>query len=158
MFPWRYCVHDKLGSRHIHVESDSLEQTRALGARMAAEVTPGTVFALEGDLGCGKTEFVRGFVHHLAPDAAVRSPSFNLVNSYPCALMPLYHFDFYRLGDASELIEIGFEDYLRANGVCLIEWADMFIQELPALQTIRLVFTDCGPTKRRIEIIPPPSC
>jgi tRNA threonylcarbamoyladenosine biosynthesis protein TsaE len=150
-------VHDKLGSYPLRFESGALEQTRSLGARMAEVVGGGTVLALVGDLGCGKTEFVRGFVRHLAPDAAVRSPSFNLVNSYACARMPLYHFDFYRLGDASELIEIGFEDYLRANGVCLIEWADMFIQELPPLQTIRIDFTDCGPTQRLIEITPPPA-
>ena len=137
------------------VESHSLEQTRAFAAKLARRVTPGAVIALNGDLGCGKTEFVRGFVHALNPVAAVHSPTFTVVNAYQTPRFPVYQFDVYRLGDGAELIEIGFEEYVAASGVCLIEWAELFAEELPSEVTYHLCFTDCGPTLRRIELIEP---
>jgi tRNA threonylcarbamoyl adenosine modification protein YjeE len=129
----------------------SAMETRALGARVAAGATAGDCFALEGGLGAGKTEFVRGFVASLAPSSAVKSPSFSILNIYETAAFPVYHFDFYRLADASELLEIGFEEYVSGVGVCLIEWGTMFPEVLPkGARTIR--FRDIGGDKREIEI------
>ena len=129
---------------------NSVEETRGFGAQVAAITSPGDVFALEGDLGTGKTEFVRGFVGVLAPQTIVRSPSFAIVNIYPTPAFPVYHFDFYRLADQSELIEIGFDDYAAGNGTCIIEWGTMFPDALPAI-TRHIRFTDKGITRREIE-------
>ncbi len=132
------------------VNTNSVEQTRNIAARLARKTSPGQVFALAGDLGSGKTEFVRGFVHELSPDAQVRSPTFSIVNTYPDGPFPVFHFDFYRLGDPSELDQIGFEEYVNGQGVCLIEWASMFQECLPK-HTIIISFTDTGLETRRIE-------
>ncbi|KMQ51564.1 TsaE protein, required for threonylcarbamoyladenosine t(6)A37 formation in tRNA [Chitinispirillum alkaliphilum] len=131
-------------------ESKSAEETRKLGAALARKAAPGNVFALVGDLGCGKTEFVRGFVHELFPEAVVRSPTFSIVNSYGPSSFPLYHFDFYRLCDFSELDQIGFEEYVASEGVCLIEWADMFSDCLPP-GTIIIEFLQTDLDKRTIK-------
>jgi tRNA threonylcarbamoyladenosine biosynthesis protein TsaE len=106
---------------------------------------------LEGDLGAGKTEFVRGFVAALAPSAAVKSPSFSILNIYETARFPVYHFDFYRLADASELLEIGFDEYVSGRGVCCIEWGTMFPEVLPGEAKI-VRFRDIDVDKREIEI------
>ncbi len=133
------------------VETRSVEATRAEGARVAAVAVPGDIYALVGELGAGKTEFVRGFVAALAPEASVRSPSFTIVNVYETPRFPVYHFDFYRLSDPSELHEIGFAEYLAGGGVCLIEWADLVAGELPE-EGVRVVrFTDPGEGIRVIE-------
>jgi tRNA threonylcarbamoyladenosine biosynthesis protein TsaE len=133
------------------IVSHSVEQTRAVGAMTAQAAHRGEVYALVGDLGAGKTEFVRGFVAALTSDAAVRSPSFSILNVYPTPGFAVFHFDFYRLADPTELVEIGFPDYLRQDGVCLIEWADRFPDALPG-ESRFVRFTDEGPRERRIEI------
>ena len=133
----------------IHTAA-SVEDTRRFGSRVAAIAVPDDVFALDGDLGTGKTEFVRGFVGALAPAVIVRSPSFALVHRYVTPAFPVFHFDFYRLSDVSELIEIGFEEYLSGNGVCIIEWATMFTDALPAA-TRYIRFRDRGISLREIE-------
>jgi len=111
--------------------SSSVEETRALGARLAKIAQPGDVFSLDGDLGSGKTEFVRGFVEALSGSADVRSPTFSIVNTYQAPKFPVYHFDFYRIEDQRELTSIGFDEYITGDGVCLIEWGTMFIKALP---------------------------
>lgn len=139
----------------MKIVTKSTEETRAVGARIAQSARPGDIYALIGELGTGKTELVRGFVAALEPDAPVRSPSFTLLNIYETPRFAVYHFDFYRLNEPGELTEIGLNEYLSADGVCLIEWADMFIDELPpeSLHTIR--FEDAGGDRRRIEIAGP---
>ncbi|MFP4165103.1 MAG: tRNA (adenosine(37)-N6)-threonylcarbamoyltransferase complex ATPase subunit type 1 TsaE [Chitinispirillaceae bacterium] len=130
--------------------TSSVDETRALGARLAREARPGDVYALEGDLGTGKTEFVRGFVGELIPGAAVRSPTFSIVNTYSSPRFAVYHFDFYRLGDPAELDDIGFDEYTAGDGVCLIEWAAMFEDYLP--ETTKVIrFRDQGELERSIE-------
>ena len=127
-----------------------MEETRAIGARFAGASRPGCLYVLEGELGAGKTEFVRGFVAALNPDAAVRSPSFSLCNIYETGSFTVYHFDFYRLADATELGEIGFDEYATDDGVCLVEWGTLFPEVLPPhAQVIR--FTDLGGGDRDIE-------
>ena len=131
--------------------SKSTEQTREYGARLAARARPGDVYVLSGGLGAGKTEFVRGFVGALDPDAPVRSPSFALVYTYATARFPVFHFDFYRLVDQSELTEIGFDEYLAQDGVCLIEWGERFADVLPE-GARRVTFDDSRPDRRVIAL------
>ncbi len=131
----------------------SVAETRALGARLAHEAVPGSCFALCGALGSGKTELVRGFVEALSAGETVRSPSFSLVHSYAAPHFPVHHFDFYRLTDAEELYEIGFHDYIsNPAAVCLIEWADIFPDVLPA-HTVWVRFTDGESASVRIVTI-----
>ena len=133
----------------MDIHSTSVEETRRAGARLAASAKAGDIYALIGELGTGKTEFVRGFVASLCAGCAVRSPTFTLVNIYDTPAYPVYHFDFYRLKKAEELIEIGFHEYVQGDGVCFIEWADMFPEAIPsAVQQIR--FTDMGNGQRLI--------
>jgi tRNA threonylcarbamoyladenosine biosynthesis protein TsaE len=134
----------------MHFESRSVEDTRRFGAQVASCVQAGDIFALEGELGAGKTEFVRGLVAALGGQAVVRSPSFPILNIYQTTKIPVYHFDFYRMSDCAELDEIGFYEYISGDGICLIEWGTMFADILPAHTKI-LRFKDYGENSRRIE-------
>lgn len=129
----------------------SAAATRALGARIASLSKPGDVFVLEGELGAGKTEFARGFVTSLNPAAPVKSPSFSILNIYETKEFPVYHFDFYRITDATEFGEIGFDDYADGSGVCLIEWGTLFPNVLPKGATI-IRFHDAGNGVREIDM------
>lgn len=125
---------------------------RELGASLAGVARFGDVYGLVGPLGAGKTELVRGFVAVLEAGAVVRSPSFPIVNRYPIPDGLVYHFDFYRINKAEELLEIGFAEYcVEANAICLIEWADMFIDDLP-LHTKYIKITDRGDGCRLVDI------
>jgi tRNA threonylcarbamoyladenosine biosynthesis protein TsaE len=133
-------------------ESKSVEDTRKIGAQLAEKLHAGDVFALEGDLGAGKTEFVRGLVAALGGSVVVRSPSFSILNIYQAAVMPVYHFDFYRMVDSDELYEIGFYEYIAGDGISLIEWATMFAEVLPP-NTKVLRFCDKGENLRQINFL-----
>ncbi len=99
-------------------------ETEALGERLARNLPPGgAVVALYGELGAGKTAFVRGMARGLGVTAQVVSPTFTIVNEYP-GPRELFHFDMYRLGGADELFDIGWEDYLARDGVCAVEWSE----------------------------------
>ena len=87
--------------------------------------------ALFGDLGVGKTAFVRGFASIVAPGAAVRSPTFSLVNEYRARPLSLFHFDMYRIESEDDLLSIGFDDYLMRDGFCLTEWSENIIDFIP---------------------------
>ena len=99
-------------------------ETEALGARLAAVLTPGAVVAYRGGLGMGKTAFTRGLARGLGYAGRVTSPTFTIVNEYEGGRLPLFHFDMYRLADAEELFDIGWEDYLDRGGVCAVEWSE----------------------------------
>ena len=100
-------------------------ETEAAGAALAKTLAAGAVVALYGDLGAGKTCFVRGLARGLGIDARVSSPTFTIVNEYRAATgKELFHFDMYRLGSADELFDIGWEDYLRRGAVCAVEWSE----------------------------------
>ena len=99
------------------------EETEAVGAALAETLRPGDVVALYGDLGAGKTAFVRGLARGLGVWETVSSPTFTIVNEYP-GKIPLFHFDMYRLRDEQELFDIGWEDYLDRGGVCAREWSE----------------------------------
>ena len=111
--------------------SHSPAETFAFGEQVAEGVRPGDVLALSGDLGAGKTHFVKGLAAGLGIVAAVTSPTFTLIHEYPGGRLPLFHFDFYRLDSEDDLLRIGFDDYLDAGGVLAIEWAEKFPALLP---------------------------
>ena len=113
------------------------EETEALGARLARALEPGAVVAFTGDLGAGKTAFVRGLARGLDVRDRVTSPTFTIVNEYEGGRLPLFHFDLYRLGCADELFDIGWEDYLARGGVCAVEWSER-MEELLEPGTIRV--------------------
>lgn len=133
------------------LSTSSADGTRSIGARVAKGAVAGDVYCLDGDLGTGKTEFVRGFVGELDKTNRVRSPSFSIVNTYSTPRFAVYHFDFYRLCDVSELDNIGFHEYITGNGVCLIEWATLFPSVLP-LNSRRIVLRDLGSCSRELDL------
>lgn len=104
--------------------SDSPARTEALGQALARTLQPGDVIALRGGLGAGKTAFTRGLARGLGVEGPVTSPTYTIVNEYPEGRLPLFHFDMYRLTDAEELFDLGWEDYLRRRGVCAVEWSE----------------------------------
>lgn len=112
----------------IEKRSGSPEQTRQFGKKMATFLSAGDTVLLQGELGAGKTEFVKGIAEGLGVAERVTSPTFTLLHVYQ-GTMPVYHFDLYRLVQPEELFEIGFEDY--HDGVTIIEWPERFPREMP---------------------------
>ena len=109
----------------------SAEETFAFGQKLAQAARPGQVICLEGDLGAGKTIFAKGFAGGLGITEPVSSPTFTIVQEYGEGRIPLYHFDAYRIADPDEMEEIGFDEYLFGEGVCLIEWAGQVEDLIP---------------------------
>lgn len=117
------------------IESFSAEETYALGEKIGQEARPGQVYTLIGDLGVGKTVFTQGVATGLGITEPVSSPTFTIVQIYEEGRMPFYHFDVYRIGDAEEMEEVGFEDCIYGEGLCLIEWANLIEEILPPAYT-----------------------
>jgi len=115
----------------VVLESESAEETHALGEKLGAVVTPGQVCTLIGDLGVGKTVFTQGLAKGLGISGPVNSPTFTILQVYEEGRIPFYHFDVYRIGDVEEMDEIGYEDCIYGQGVCLIEWANLIEEILP---------------------------
>lgn len=135
----------------LKVISHSEEETTALAAKLAPALRPGDVLVLQGELGAGKTEFVRGLAAALGLDTdQVNSPTYTIVNEYP-GERPLFHFDLYRLGDPSELYEVGWDDYLGREGLIAIEWGERAGEMLPA-RYYHLRFGIVSDTEREITI------
>lgn len=111
--------------------STNPEETRAIAKEIARGLAPGSVLILTGDLGAGKTEFVKGLAKGLGIDDPVTSPTFTLVHEYRGAQVTLYHLDLYRLNSEKELDEIGFDDCLSAGGICVVEWGNKYPARLP---------------------------
>ncbi len=115
--------------------SSSVQETEAFGAALANEFNTRSelppFLALFGDLGVGKTAFVRGFASVIAPNAIVRSPTFALVNEYRSKPRSLFHFDMYRIETEEDLESIGFYDYFNRGGICLVEWSENIPYALP---------------------------
>lgn len=112
-------------------ESFSEEMTFNIGKELGKKADKGEIICLEGDLGVGKTVFTKGFAEGLDIEDNIDSPTFTIVQEYLEGRIPLYHFDVYRIGDISEMDEIGYEDYFFGEGVCLIEWASRIEELLP---------------------------
>lgn len=111
--------------------TNSADETKALAAKLAGVLEAGAVITLDGDLGAGKTQFTQGLAAALGVADAVTSPTFNLMVVYDGGRLPLYHFDLYRLEDPLELEDVGFYEYVEADGVACIEWAVKFPEEMP---------------------------
>ena len=106
--------------------SNSPGETEAIGRQVAKDLEAGSVLALKGELGSGKTLFTKGLVAGLGSSAAVTSPTFTIVHEYQGGRLPIYHFDFFRLENRESADRLGLEDYFFGDGICVIEWADRF--------------------------------
>lgn len=133
----------------------SEDETAQLAAKLARNAVTGTLYALSGDLGAGKSAFARGFIQSLLGPIDVPSPTFTLVQQYDAPASPLYHFDLYRLRDPDEIFELGWDEAL-ADGICLIEWPDRAGPYLPA-RVISINITTLPDESRKIIIHDPRS-
>lgn len=136
------------------LESFSEKDTAAIGEKIGSGAVPGSVYALNGDLGTGKTVFTKGFGRGLGISEVINSPTFTILKTYHSGRMPLYHFDVYRIGDISEMDEIGYEDCFFGEGVSLVEWADNIKEIMPEDTTYITIKKDIdkGPDFREIII------
>jgi tRNA threonylcarbamoyladenosine biosynthesis protein TsaE len=125
-------------------------ETEALGARLAAVLPGGSVVAMYGDLGAGKTAFVRGMARGMGLTCRVSSPTFTIVNEY-LGDRELIHFDMYRLSGADELFDIGWEDYLARGAVCAVEWSEN-VEDAFFGDEIRVTIEKLSDTERKITI------
>ncbi len=142
----------------LTLKTTSAAETEAAGASLAKAMLEDNSLppfvALYGDLGVGKTAFVRGFATVVAPEALVRSPTFALVNEYRGKQTRLFHFDMYRIADEDDLYSIGYEDYLARDGICLVEWSENIPYAIPAHHLrVEIVKDDPNaPDSREIKI------
>ena len=126
------------------------EETERLGECLAAKLQPGDVIAFYGDLGAGKTAFTRGLARGLGVMAPVTSPTYTIVNEYLGGVMPLFHFDMYRLTSSEDLWGIGWDDYLDRGGVCAVEWSENVADAMEDAVVVTL--EKIGDEQRRITI------
>jgi tRNA threonylcarbamoyladenosine biosynthesis protein TsaE len=135
------------------IDVQSLDETEALGRRLAAFLFPGAVVALIGALGAGKTHLVRAIAEGLdvPSPAVVNSPTFVLIQEYQARLR-IYHFDAFRLASEAEFADLGVHEYFQGNGVCLVEWADKVPTCLPT-ERLEIRITITGEKSRRFEIV-----
>lgn len=130
-------------------KSHSGEETAKIATEFANNVHPGAVICLRGEMGAGKTVFTAGLCRALGVEDYVTSPTFTVVNEYDGKDLRIYHFDMYRIEDEDELLEIGFEEYLNAGGVCIIEWPQNTEKSLPK-HRIEITIQKCGENEREI--------
>jgi tRNA threonylcarbamoyladenosine biosynthesis protein TsaE len=136
--------------------SSSEEETIKIGEELGKSLKPGTIIGLNGELGTGKTVFVKGIARGLNTQEEPNSPTFVIMNKYE-GRIPLYHFDLYRISSAEELEGIGYEDYFYGNGVTVVEWSDR-VKEIFPDKTIKVEITipvepdDKAETIRKINI------
>ena len=128
--------------------TNSEKETETIGEQFGRRVKDGTVVAMYGDLGAGKTAFVRGMARGMGIDARVSSPTFTIVNEY-LGERTLIHFDMYRLGSADELFDIGWEDYLARGAVCAVEWSEN-VEDAFFGDEVRLTIEKLSDTGRKI--------
>jgi len=134
----------------FHIISNSSDETKNLGQRLAGLLQPGDILCLFGDLGSGKTTLIKGLAQGLnVPEAQVNSPTFVLLNVYE-GKMPVYHFDFYRLETQPQIAAIGYDEFLYGQGVSVIEWAERFGVLIPK-EFLGIKLTHQGFSKRGLE-------
>ncbi len=132
--------------------SDSADATETLAAGLAASLRAGAVIALEGDLGAGKTQFVRGLVRGLGGDTRlVCSPTYVLLNIYPTPTLVVYHLDAYRLSGVDDFEQIGFPEILEQGGIVVVEWASR-VEALIPKDAVRISINSIDQTRREIGI------
>ena len=132
--------------------STSVEMTEAIGQALAKRLQPGDIIAFYGDLGAGKTAFTRGLSESLGIHEMVTSPTYTIVNEYLSGKLPLFHFDMYRLNDADDLFDIGWEDYLARGGICAVEWSERVEEALYDAIRVTIYKDADNPDHRRITI------
>lgn len=118
-----------MGKKIIFIKNET--ETQKFGYELAANLKPGTVIALVGDLGTGKTALTKAIAVGMGIDDVITSPTFNIVKEYNSGRIPLYHFDVYRIGDIDEMYELGYEEYFYGEGICIVEWADVIEEIIP---------------------------
>ena len=140
--------------RDMITETHNSKETYELGFNMGKSAKAGDVYCLDGDLGVGKTVFTQGFAKGLGINEPINSPTFTIVQEYHEGRLPLYHFDVYRIGDITEMDEIGYEEYFYSEGVCLIEWGNLISEIMPENATYITISKDLskGFDYRRIEV------
>ena len=137
--------------------STSVAQTEAVAAELASTLRGGECVALYGDLGAGKTQFVRGLVRGLGGNSrTVSSPTFVLLNVYDSGRLKVFHLDAYRVGGADDFESIGFGELLEQRGVVVVEWAQRVASLLPSA-TLHVTISTIAESDRHIEIVIPPS-
>ncbi|MEG2315632.1 MAG: tRNA (adenosine(37)-N6)-threonylcarbamoyltransferase complex ATPase subunit type 1 TsaE [Clostridia bacterium] len=134
---------------HTH----SVEETRALGARLASQLLPGDVLLLLGDMGAGKSELTRGIARGLGITGYVTSPTFTIMQLHDTGRLPLYHFDWYRLNSAAELYELSMDEYLYGEGVAVVEWPSRAEDAIPETN-LQITLTPVGEDERLIALLP----
>ncbi len=127
-------------------------ETHRFAAALAAELRPGAVLALHGDLGAGKTCLVQGLACALGIRGAVNSPTFTLINEHGGGRLPLYHIDLYRINGPAEALGLGLDDYLLGQGITAIEWAERIAPLLPRTTIHIRLEAGAAPDERRITI------
>ena len=133
------------------VISRSEADTERAGEALSRGLKPGSVVAMYGDLGAGKTAFVRGMARGMGISCRVSSPTFTIVNEYAGNGRELLHFDLYRLGSADELLDIGWDDYLARGAVCAVEWSEN-AEDIFDGSEVTVSITKTSDTEREIEI------
>lgn len=135
-------------------ETHNSKETYEIGFNMGKSAKAGDVYCLDGDLGVGKTVFTQGFAKGLGINEPINSPTFTIVQEYHEGRLPLYHFDVYRIGDITEMDEIGYEEYFYSEAVCLIEGGNLISEIMPENATYITISKDLskGFDYRRIEV------
>ena len=133
------------------ITSRSVEDTMKLAENIESEKFPGMIICLDGELGSGKTVFVKGFAKSLGLEENITSPTFNIVKEYQTGEMPLYHMDVYRLEENDD--SIGFKDYFNSNGITIVEWAELIENILPD-ERLDIKFKVIDENTRIIKLIP----
>lgn len=134
----------------LHIASE--KETEKLGEAMGRVAVPGTVIALIGDLGTGKTTLTKSIARGLGVTETVTSPTFNIIREYRSGRIPLFHFDVYRIADPEEMYELGYEEYFYGDGVCVVEWADLIEELLPEDAVIIRIDRGAGEEEREYRI------
>jgi tRNA threonylcarbamoyladenosine biosynthesis protein TsaE len=133
--------------------SNSPAETEGIARRLAENLVAGSMLALKGELGSGKTLFTQGLVAGLESDAAVTSPTFTIVHEYQGGRLPIYHFDFFRLENQESALQLGLDDYFFGDGVSVIEWADRFPELIP--EQARWISLEIKSERQRIITLSP---
>ena len=129
--------------KKIEITIKSEEDSAKLGRKIGEKAEPGSVLALIGDLGTGKTTLTKYIAAGMGVSEVITSPTFNIVKEYRSGRIPLYHFDVYRIEDPEEMYEIGYEEYFYGDGLCVVEWADMIEELLPGdAAVIKMEYSD----------------
>ena len=143
-----------LMTKDFTIVTKNAEETQNVGKQFAANLKDGDVVALYGDLGSGKTQFVKGICSKLGTKQVVNSPTFIIVNEYTTeSLLKIFHFDFYRLKHYDDVYSIGFDDYMNNRGIALIEWPELVEDSLPKdTKKVRIAHTTENENYRYIKV------